>query len=104
MINKCIKSFFLFSIRRHIKFGDDLNGAIGACKLACSAPRTCMFIIFIMNQYYFTAETFRQFQLITVVGVLLGNNFFMMRKIITGSPHAGKQRLYSFKNVFYVFN
>src|SRR5262249_521076 len=91
MIHELVNRFFLFTVRLYIKLGNDLDRSVGASQLTSRAPGAGMFIILIVRHYYFPTKSFRQFQLIFIIRVLLGNDFFMMKKIITRPAHALQQ-------------
>ena len=103
VIDQFVNGLFLPAIRLNIKFGDHFDGTVRAGDLAGLATCTPVFIVLVVRHHHLAFEPFGQFQGITVVGVLLGDDLFVMRKIIQGTPHTYQQRSYRAPNIFYVF-
>lgn len=102
MIDKCIQSFFLFAVGCYIKFCNNFYCAVRASQLTRGTTCACMFIVLIVRHHYLTAKPFGQSLL--HVRILLRNNFFPMRKIISRPPHAFQQGFRRVKNIGYVIS
>src|SRR5690349_6526969 len=103
MIHKLVNCFFLFlCFRIYFEFTEDPYSSIRTGDFAGRTACTTMFVIFIVCQNYFSTETIPDEHFFSVLGILLCNDLFVMRKVITGHLHALTQRVKRTQNRSYV--
>ena len=67
------KTLFLLAIFRLVKFALHRNGAVRACHLAQTAPHALVLVVLVVGHRERSAETVEHFQLLAVLGILLGH-------------------------------
>jgi len=103
VIHEFVERLFLLALGCHVELGNNFNGRVRTGEFASGTSRSGVFIVLIVQEDHFALESFRQVQCFPVIGVLLRDDLFVMRKVISCTAHTDKERLNATENLFYVF-
>lgn len=94
VVDMPIDSFTGFAIH-FFRFGNYLNGAIGAIYLADAASGALMLVFFVVRHYNFAFEPVEHTQRCPIFGVLLSNYGTRAHKVAACNPHPTPKGSYS---------
>lgn len=97
-----VNNSFLLAIFGQYRFGNNFDGPVGTIELANSATGAGMLIVFIMGHDQLTAETLRQYEFFTILGILLGNVSPWSKEVLGCNFHTGQQGPDTLENLSYI--
>lgn len=87
VVHEFVDGLFLLTVLGNFLFGQNFYGSVRAGDFAGAASCAPVLIVFIVGHDHFTTESFSESKRGPVVGVFLGQDFLVVREIITRQPH-----------------